>query len=33
MEIFKLSKIPVQQVLSKVNNLNVEPLVPYTREF
>lgn len=32
MEIFKLSKILVQHVLSKVNNLNVEPVVPYTSE-
>lgn len=32
MELFKLSKILVQQVLSKVNNLNVEPVVPYTLE-
>lgn len=27
-----LSKILVQQVLSRVNNLNVEPDVPYTVE-
>lgn len=32
MELFKLSNILVQQVLSKVNNLNVEPVVPYTIE-
>ena len=32
MELFKLSKILVQQVLSKVNNLNVEQAVPYTLE-
>lgn len=32
MELFKLSKILVQQVLSKVNDLNVEPVVPSTLE-
>lgn len=31
MELLKLSKILVQQ-MSKVNNLNVEPAVPYMLE-